>query len=75
MFDSDGVLDSSVYEDNVAKNANSALLYDGGEGDDEIWMLYGWDDTDDEPARLYGGNGDDIIKHGYDNEDGMLIVG
>ena len=76
MYDSDGVIDGAVYEANVSYGAYASLLYDGGDGDDEIWMQYGWSSSsEDQGARLYGGNGNDILKNGYDNDDGLLMVG
>ena len=75
MFDSDGAVVSSVYTSNVAENWYGALTLDGGEGDDEIWHFLEWSNTDEEAAEIFGGNGDDILKNGYDNDHGLLIAG
>ena len=55
-------------------------LYDGGDGDDEIWGpwdLFGMTamPMTETPFRLYGGNGDDTIKGGWKNPYGLFIAG
>lgn len=75
MYDTDGSIDASVYERRVADDSYGKLTFDGGEGDDEIWMMQDWSNSDGDHPRLYGGNGDDILKSAIDTEYGMLIAG
>ena len=75
LYDSDGAVDKSVYSDNNGKDYYGSLILDGGEGDDEIWHFYEWSNDDDEEAKLYGGNGDDVLKNGANNDHGLLIAG
>ena len=39
LYDSDGIVDDTVLGDNVGRNYQGSLIYDGGEGDDEIWAF------------------------------------
>lgn len=39
LFDSDGIVDDAVYEEHDASAYQGSLIYDGGEGDDEIWAF------------------------------------
>lgn len=75
MFDSDGAVVASVLSSNNAEDWDGSLLLDGGEGDDEIWHFYDWSNTDEEVAEIFGGNGDDILKNGANNDHGLLIAG
>ena len=75
LYDSDGAVVANVYSNNIGKHYDGSLLLDGGEGDDEIWHFHEWSNTDDELAKIYGGNGDDILKNGADNDHGLLIAG
>lgn len=75
LYDTDGSIDASVYERRVADDSYGKLTFDGGEGDDEIWMMQDWSNSDGDHPRLYGGNGDDILKSAIDTEYGMLIAG
>ena len=75
MFDSDGAVVASVLSSNNAEDWDGSLLLDGGEGDDEIWHFFEWSNTDEEVAEIFGGNGDDILKNGANNDHGLLIAG
>ena len=75
LYDSDGVVNTGVYQGRLGSAYNGSLTYDGGEGDDEIWAFQDWQDSGGDLMRLYGGNGNDIIKHGYGIEGGLLMAG
>lgn len=71
------VVDQPTYEANVGGGWNGNHILDGGEGDDEIWAIHNNDDEDGMYGgqRLYGGNGDDILKNASTVNNGMLLVG
>jgi hypothetical protein len=51
------------------------VVYDGGDGDDEIWAAASTNLMGGEPAKYYGGNGDDILKGPLDSRYGVLLAG
>ena len=44
LYDSDGIVDDMALSNNAATNYQGSLIYDGGEGDDEIWAFNEWID-------------------------------
>ena len=74
IVNADGTYDFTEIEMLTSTNIDQNGLYDGGDGDDEIWgpwTVYGTQ----VPFRLYGGNGDDTIKSGYEYNYGLFIAG
>ena len=77
LFDSDGILVAPVYYANTGGYWFGNHILDGGEGDDEVWALNDTGDADGNYGmqRLYGGNGDDILKSGTYVSNGTLLAG
>ena len=77
LFDSDGLVVNNPYIDNVGGYWIGNHILDGGEGDDEVWAIHDTRDADGNYGmqRLYGGNGDDILKNAINVSNGMLLAG
>lgn len=77
LYDSDGLLEPTVYTPNVGGYWLGNHILDGGEGDDELWAIHDAADPDGDYGmqRLYGGNGDDILKNAVNVSNGMLLAG
>ena len=64
IVDANGVYDLDELNNLISSGVQQNGLFDGGDGDDEIWGP--WSVSGGlEPFRLYGGNGNDIIKGGH----------
>ena len=63
----DNIFAGIVFGDNYG-----AVVFDGGDGDDEIWANYSVMGTS---SKFYGGNGDDILKGALNAPMSQLFAG
>ena len=77
LYDSADILDVGTYYGNIGGYYDGNHILDGGEGDDEVWALHNTGSADGNYGmqRLYGGNGDDILKNAFFVSHGMLLAG
>ena len=77
FHDSADILDVGTYYGNIGGYYDGNHILDGGEGDDEVWALHNTGSADGNYGmqRLYGGNGDDILKNAFFVSHGMLLAG
>ena len=60
-----------IYGGALGNNAGN-VVFDGGDGDDEIWANA---NNNGQISKYYGGNGDDILKGALNAPTGQLLAG